>query len=72
MDRTEVQDTAGMGEQKAEQAKETFDPRIIGPWMDLWDLEEDVRGLPNPHIDQYLGTDEAGRDPQNYIKKGQW
>ena len=40
--------------------------------MDLWDLENDVRGLPNQHIDQYLGTDEAPRDPKNYIVKGQW
>jgi hypothetical protein len=72
VDRTEVQDAAGMGKNKADQAKETFDPRIIGPWMDLWDLEEDVRGLPNAHIDQYLETDENGRDPKNYIEKGQW
>ena len=74
VDRTEVQDKAGMGEQKAEEAKETFDPRIIGPWMDLWDLEEDVRpnAAPNAHIDQYLATDEKDRDPKNYIEKGQW
>lgn len=43
-----------------------------GPWMDLWDLETDVRGLPNAHIDQYLETDEEGRAPKNYIEKGQW
>ena len=54
------------------QSKENFDPRIIGPWMDLWDLEEDVRGLPNAHIDQYLETDPAGRDPETYKAKKQW
>ena len=56
----------------AAQSKENFDPRIIGPWMDLWDLEEDVRGLPNAHIDQYLETDPAGRDPETYKAKKQW
>ena len=40
--------------------------------MDLWDLEEDVRGLPNAHIDQYLETDPAGRDPETYRAKKQW
>jgi hypothetical protein len=34
VDRTEVQDAAGMGKQKAEDAKETFDPRIIGECCD--------------------------------------
>ena len=61
-----------MGKDKAVDAKETFDPKIIGPWMDLWDLEDDVRGLPNQHIDQYLSTDEKARDPKNYIEKDQW
>ena len=36
------------------------------------DLEEDVRGLPNAHIDQYLETDPAGRDPETYKAKKQW
>ena len=29
--------------------------------MDLWDLETDVRGIPNQHIDTYIATDE--KDP---------
>ena len=31
-----------------------FDPVIVGPWMDLWDIEADVRGLPNAHTERYL------------------
>ena len=56
MDRTEVQDGAkGV-------AKEDFDPVIVGPWMDLWDIETDARPdpknptatLPNQHVDHYM------------------
>ena len=39
---------------------------IIGPWMDLWDLETDMRGIPNQHIDTYIATDEKDRDPASY------
>jgi hypothetical protein len=67
VDRTEVQDAAKRGGQdKAEAAKEVFDPVIIGPWMDLWDLETDVRGIPNQHIDTYIATDEKDRDLASY------
>lgn len=68
VDRTELQDRAA----NKEGAPETFDPVVVGPWMDLWDLEEDVRGLPNQHIDTYLRSDPSTRDPQRYIDKGHW
>eukprot|EP01051_Picozoa_sp_SAG22_P000907 SAG22_NODE_30_length_28348_cov_12.488584_4_plen_452_part_00 len=44
VDRTEVQDAAKGKDAAA--AKETFDPVIVGPWMDLWDIEVDNR--PDP------------------------
>lgn len=40
LDRTELQSGAkGLEE-------EDFDPVIVGPWMDLWDLEQHERGAP--------------------------
>ena len=66
VDRTEVQDKAKLGDAKAEAAKETFDPVIVGPWMDLWDLETDVRGLPNQHVDTYIAQPEDKRDVKAY------
>ena len=68
VERSELQNKAA----KKEGAPETFDPVGVGPWMDLWDLEKDVRGLPNQHIDSYLHSDPAARDPQRYIDKGHW
>jgi len=63
-----------------EEAKDAFDPVIIGPWMDLWDLETDVRAdpadeakpLPNQHIERYLETPEDTRDVAEYQKAGNW
>jgi len=71
MDRTELQDEQKKGDDAAA-PKENFDPIIIGPWMDLWDIEEDVRGIPNPHVDSYLQTDASTRDVNGYIKQGNW
>jgi hypothetical protein len=67
VDRTEVQDAGLKGQEQADVSKETFDPVIVGPWMDLWDLETDVRGIPNQHVDTYVAQDEDKRDPQAYI-----
>ena len=38
-----------------------FDPVIVGPWMDLWDIVEHEDGLGNPHVDRYMATDAANR-----------
>eukprot|EP00041_Stephanoeca_diplocostata_P030764 m.939059 g.939059 ORF g.939059 m.939059 type:complete len:443 (+) comp23823_c1_seq9:90-1418(+) len=68
-DRTECQDAAKGVD--AHQAKEEFDPVIMGPWMDLWDLEDN--GRPNKHIDAYLQSDPSPRDvAQTYIRNGNW
>jgi len=62
----------------AEEAPDSFDPVIVGPWMDLWDIEEDARrdeaGVPKPnqHVDRYMETPEELRDPQAYIAAGNW
>lgn len=70
VDRTVVQDSAkGLD---AQEKQETFDPVIVGPWMDLWDLESDARGLPNPHLERYLETPEESRSVKGYIKAGNW
>lgn len=79
VDRTELQDAAANGpgatahpKQQEEEKAEAFDPIIVGPWMDLWDLESDSRGRPNPHIESYLATDPEKRNVQAYIKAGNW
>merc|ERR1711862_848563 len=52
MERTATQDASyGIDEEKA---KLDLDPVIIGPWMDLWDLEKDYKGRPNRHLERYL------------------
>ena len=66
MERTAVQD-----QDKGVQAEE-FDPIIVGPWMDLWDIEEHQSGKDNKHTARYLGTPAEARDPDNYIKAGNW
>ena len=40
--------------------------------MDLWDIEKDVRGMPNRHIDAYLATPPEKRDVRTYQKAGNW
>ena len=55
VERTKAQDD-GLG------AKTTaFDPVIVGPWMDLWDIEAHEHGDSNPHVDRYMTTDAAKR-----------
>jgi len=75
IDRTDVQDAVIGGEK----LQETFDPVITGPWMDLWDIEADVRknkegtgSRPNMHTARYLESDESTRDVQKYIDDGNW
>ena len=75
IDRTEVQDQKLGGEK----LQENFDPVITGPWMDLWDIEEDVRlnkegsgPRPNQHTERYLKTEEELRDVNKYIEQGNW
>ena len=70
VDRTAVQD----GEKgiDAQQAKRNFDPIIVGPWMDLWNITTDKRGLPNPHVDRYLASPPESRDVEKYIRAGNW
>lgn len=72
-------DDAGTNEPPAKKLKQDavagtdeFDTTIVGPWMDLWDLEAHVQDKPNQHVDTYLQSDPATRDPANYIAKGNW
>jgi len=69
-ERTAAQDE-GLG-LDAKTQQEAFDPVIVGPWMDLWDLETDVRGIPNQHVERYLQTPEETRNVDAYIKAGNW
>jgi hypothetical protein len=57
---------------QAAPAADPFDATVVGPWMDLWNLERDSRLRPNKHIAKYLATDSATRAPEKYIAKGQW
>lgn len=58
--------------QDAEAADQVFDTTIVGPWMDLWDLEEHVEMKPNQHLESYLESDPTSRDPKKYIANGHW
>ena len=55
VERTAAQDE-GLGV-----ATEAFDPVVVGPWMDLWDVTEHVDGGPNKHVDRYMSTDAGKR-----------
>ena len=76
VERTAVQDDAVA--QDSTELKESFDPVITGPWMDLWDLESDIRdgvdGCPRPniHIERYMQTPEETRSMQKYQEAGNW
>ena len=58
VERTSVQD-----KDSGRQKKTSFDPVIVGPWMDLWNLEKGAAaaGGRNPHIDRYMETEAAQR-----------
>lgn len=62
VDRTKVQDeNAGVQEVTIEAtssaAAPEFDPVVVGPWMDLWDIDQhEKEGSTNPHIDRYVQT----------------
>eukprot|EP00911_Craspedida_sp_UC1_P002030 UC1_evm3s1566 len=69
VDRTGLQDAAlGVN------GKSNVDTVVVGPWMDLWDLEAPAGAgrVANRHIASYLATDESSRDPQRYIDIGNW
>jgi hypothetical protein len=70
IDRTKLQESGKVGQK--EEAKLNLDPVVVGPWMDLWDIEEHVSGKANRHLDAYLATPEKTRDVNNYIKAGNW
>jgi len=51
MDRTVAQnETAGVA------SLPQFDPIVIGPWLDLWTIEDHKDAKTNPHVDRYLET----------------
>jgi len=56
----------------ATKAKMDLDPVIVGPWMDLWDLERDERGRHNRHLERYMQGPSENRDVGKYIAKGHW
>jgi len=49
-----------------------WDPIIVGPWMDMWDIEKHEKGLPNRHTDSYLASPPETRDPLKYINEENW
>ena len=58
VDRTKVQDQ-GLGSEKN---VKPFDPVIVGPWMDLWNITTHVNGGKNVHVDRYMAS-ESGKLP---------
>jgi len=55
-----------------DEAKLNLDPVIVGPWMDLWDIDDHVDGKPNRHLDAYLATPLEARDVESYISAENW
>jgi len=53
-----------------------FDPVVVGPWMDLWDIDsqDDPLGgsLHNPHTARYLASPADRRDVQAYVAADNW
>jgi len=66
VDRTEQQDSS-MGAETEE-----FDPVIIGPWMDLWNVTSHEDGGRNPHIERYIGLSEDKKDITRYLERKIW
>lgn len=66
VDRTEQQD-ASMGT-----ATEEFDPVIIGPWMDLWNITSHVDQADNRHVRRYLALPEHTKDITRFLDKSIW
>jgi hypothetical protein len=62
IDRTEVQDQAAAGDAGAARLKAAFDPTIVGPWMDLWNITKHCDGEKNRHVDRYLESAAAKRN----------
>ena len=73
VDRTAVQDE-GLGMENAAGSMDTFDPVIIGPWMDLWNVTTHHQGKHNAHVDRYLslGAGEAKGTIEKLAKQGHW
>ena len=36
-----------------------FDAAMVGPWMDLWDIDSHAAGKHNRHTERYLASPEA-------------
>lgn len=66
VDRTEVQD-GDLGLQTDE-----FDPIIVGPWMDLWNITTHHLGRPNVHVDRYLAASPESRSIEDYLHAKHW
>jgi Phytanoyl-CoA dioxygenase (PhyH) len=70
VDRTEVQnENAGVNLEVPD-----FDPIVVGPWMDLWDVEKHPQGLDNPHIQRYIESLKDGDAEliQGYRERNNW
>ncbi len=66
VDRTTVQDQ-GLGAT----VEAPFDPVIVGPWMDLWNLTAHRDGGSNRHLERYLGT-EGSRGAEHKYMPHNW
>ena len=68
-DRTELQDTKMVSATAAEKAAGNYDAVVVGPWMDLWDIEADARATPkpNPHVAQYLSSNPERNHHNPYL-----
>ena len=53
---------------------EKFDPIIVGPWMDLWDLVTRKGSEPvgNKHVERYLASPPSTRSIERYVKANNW
>ena len=51
-----------------------FNPVVVGPWMDLWDVQQHPQGRDNPHVHRYFATLEDGDEElvQSYRERNNW
>lgn len=59
-------------EMKIDDQNEVFDPVIVGPWMDLWNLTTHELSKPNKHLDRYLASSPEARSIAPYQDTGNW
>lgn len=73
-------DRSAVQESELDVLSKDFDPVVVGPWLDLWDIESQeitlpdgsISIVPNPHTDRYLASAAASRGSEQYMEAGNW